>query len=218
MSKYVQGWSVVEQKLMIECQRLQALSDNHKGQIQKLKLTLAEKNRVIFAQKKQIQLMEKMNKNLVKALGGKVTTISRPKKAAKTAKYTSINNTSNKKSNTSQEKTKKDIKKVADRIKLKSNNTVPFNESLADKDMKGLKAYLARCNKVEKITDIVIKHKKEMEKRCVQYSEYDIGCIINKFPTLKIGEIRKYLKKDLPTQRKKQRKKSIITQLGSRLL
>ena len=224
MSKYVECWSSAEQKLMIECQRLQALLDNKSGQIQKLKLTLSEKDRVLFAQRKQIQLMEKMNKNLVKALGAKVTTISRPKKAAKKAakkagKSTGESKTGSKKSNAAQEKIKKDIQRVIGRIKSKSDNTVHFNETppyLVNKDMKTLKAYMARCNKIEKITDIVIAHKKEMGKRGVQGSEYDIGCIMNRFPTLQIGEIRKYLKKDLPRQRKKPAKKSIITQLRER--
>ena len=83
MSSYVESWSMEEQKLMIECQRLQALADNRAGEIQRLKLALSEKNRTITAQKAQIQLMEKMNKSLVKALGTKVTTISKPKKAVK---------------------------------------------------------------------------------------------------------------------------------------
>lgn len=220
MSKYVECWSAAEQKLMIECQRLQALSDNKSGQIQKLKLALAERDRALFAQRKQIQLMEKMNKNLVKALGAKVTTISRPKKAAKKAakkaKSTGESKTGSKKSNAAQEKIKKDIQKAIGRIKSKSDNTVHFNETpsyLVNKDMKTLKAYLARCNKIEKITDIVIAHKKEMAKRGVQSCEYDIGCIMSRFPTLKVGEIRQYLKKDLPRQRKKPAKKSIITQL-----
>ena len=92
---------------MIECQRLQALSDNKSGQIQKLKLALSERDRALFAQRKQFQLMEKMNKNLVKALGAKVTTISRPKKAAKKAvKSTGESKTGSKKSNAAQEKIK----------------------------------------------------------------------------------------------------------------
>lgn len=221
MSKYVKGWSAAEQKLMIECQRLQALSDNKSGQIQKLKLALAEKDRALFAQRKQLQLMEKMNKTLVKALGAKVTTISRPKKAPKktakkATKSTGESKTGKKKSNSNQEKVKKIIQKVMGHIKSKSNNTVHLDYTpsyLENKDMKTLKAYLTRCNKIEKITDIVIAHKKEMTKRGVQRSEYDIGCIISMFPTLKVGEIRNYLKKDLPRQRKKPAKKSIITQL-----
>ena len=98
----------------------------------------------------------------------------------------------------------------------KSNNTVPFNQISAEMDMKKLKAYLARCNKIEKVCDIVTQHKKEMAKRGISQCEYDIGCIISRFPTLQIGEIRKYLKKDLPKQRKKPAKKSIITQLRER--
>ena len=40
---------------------------------------------------------------------------------------------------------------------------------------------------------------------------------MNIHPSLKVGEIRKYLKKDLPTRKKKQQKgKSIISQLRRR--
>ena len=215
MSKYVESWSSAEQKLMIECQRLQAIVDNKSGQIQKLKIALSEKERTLYAEKKKVQLMERMNKNLLKALGTKMGTISKPKKATKKV---AESKTGNKKSNSNKEKIKKDILKVMERIKFKSDNTVPATSQtyLENKDMKTLKVYLARCKKIEKITDIVLAHKKEMAKKGIQHSEYDIGCIINKYPTLKVGEIRQYLKRDLPTRRKKPAKKSIITQLRGR--
>ena len=80
--------------------------------------------------------------------------------------------------------------------------------------MKKLKAYLARCNKIEKVCDIVTQHKKEMAKRGISQCEYDIGCIVRRYPDLKVGEIRKYLKNDLPKLKKKPaKKKSIISQL-----
>ena len=67
MSSYVESWSMEEQAYDW-CQRLQALADNRAGEIQRFSGSF-EKNRAIIAQKAQIQLMEKMNKNLVKALG-----------------------------------------------------------------------------------------------------------------------------------------------------
>ena len=220
MSSYVESWSMEEQKLMIECQRLQALADNRAGEIQRLKLALAEKNRAIIAQKAQIQLMEKMNKNLVKALGTKVTTISKPKKAVKkTGKMVTKpagESKSAQKSNSIKEQIKKDIGKVMERVKRKSGNTVPLN-SIVNMELKELKVQLAQWKKKEKITDIVVEHKKEMGKRGIHDCQYDVGRIMNIHPSLKVGEIRKYLKKDLPTSKKKQQKgKSIITQLRQR--
>ena len=113
---------------------------------------------------------------------------SKPKKRAPVGET----KTNKKKANPNKKPIIKEINQTMKKITKKSGNTVAFPPiSLTDCTMKQAKDYLAKMKKYEKITNAVAEHTKEMKKRGVSTPEYDVGAIINKFPTLKMGEIKK---------------------------
>lgn len=208
MSRQVESWSKAEQELMVECQRLQAICDKNALVIQRLKLAVVGKNKTIVMNRQHIKMLEKMNGDLLKAVSGKPVVGTKIKKSTKKTK----------KSNTT-DTIMKEIEKVKKKVIQKSGNTVPFETLNRTVSVKELKVYLSKCKKIEKITDAINSHKKEMAKRGAEQVQYDVGCVMRKFPDLKLVEIRKYLKKDLPKTKKakkKPKKKSMVNVLKSR--
>lgn len=164
------------------------------------------RNQLIRAQQRA-DTYEKLYHNLLnktqKSSPKKRAPASKPKKRAPAGET----KTNKKKANPNKKPIIKEINQTMKKITKKSGNTVAFPPiSLTDCTMKQAKDYLSKMKKYEKITNAVAEHTKEMKKRGVSTPEYDVGAIINRFPTLKMGEIKNYLKKDLPKKQKKTKK------------
>lgn len=204
-----------EVKLLLEIQRLQAALDTSNTMRDHYKNLLRE-------EKAHRKALEKINAGLLKTISGVSTSkkmvkkIEKAKNQKKSAKKTTGETKRQKKINAAKKKKIKQIQNIYAKNKEMSVNTIAIPNPLSENSkMADIDNELSKQKKIKKICESVKKHQKKMEKQGVTQA-YDIGLIIS-INGMKIGQINKYLKKDLPNSRRNLPRTNIINSLQARV-
>ncbi len=204
-----------EERMILEVQRLRVALETSN--------TKRDHIAVLYREERETRkILEKINEGLLKTIAAiskpskkmtkKIEKAKKQKKSAKTTGETKRQNSLN----PAKKKKIKQIQNLYAKNKEMSVNTVSMPYPLSENSkMADIDKELSKQKKIKKICESVKKHQKEMEKQGVT-QVYDIGQIIS-INGMKIGQINKYLKKDLPNSRRDLPKTNIINSLHSRL-
>lgn len=203
-----------EVKLLLEIQRLEAALDTSNTQRDHYINLYRE-------EKANRKALEKINAGLLKTISGvstpskkMVKKIQEAKKQKQSAKKTT-GETKRQNSLPAKKKKIKQLQNLYAKNKEMSGNTVSIPNPLSENSkMADIDKELSKQKKIKKICESVKKHEKKMEKQGV-IQAYDIGQIIA-INGMKIGQINKYLKKDLPNSRRNLPRTNILNSLQAR--